>query len=341
MKDYKEYIIDRAYLASMGIANAVLVALGMGLLLQTIGQMLHWDALIQIGAIGKVLLIPAIGIGIAICLRANTLVVLSAGAAAVIGGKAVLPLANGGFAIVGGEPIGAILAAVVAIWVGKRLSGKTNFDMILIPAASLLSGGFSGLLFAKIMTPLLVTVSASITSLVADSPLLSSMIIALVFAILILSPASSAALAIALQLDPTASAAALIGCSVQFVSFAVLGLKDNNSGAFFAQMICTPKLQTPNIIRKPSVTIIPLLSAMIAGPIGVLLFGLQASPEVAGMGLCALVAPLYLIANHGWIALGQFLLVAIVLPALIALIATPLLRKYNLLKQGDLVVKLQ
>lgn len=337
----KEYIISRSYLASMGIANAVLVSLGMGLLLQTIGQMMHWDSLIQIGAVGKVLLIPAIGIGIAICLKANTLVILSAGASAVIGGNAILALPTGGFAIVGGEPIGAILAAVIAIWVGKRLSGKTNFDMILIPAAALLAGGFSGLLFAKIMTPILVTVSAGITSIVADSPLLSSMVIAFVFALLILSPASSAALAIALQLDPTASAAALIGCSVQFVSFAVLGLKDNNPGAFFGQLICTPKLQTPNIIRKPSLTIIPLLSAIIVAPIGVLFFGLQASPEVAGMGLCALVAPLYLIANHGWMALGQFLFVVVVLPALIALIARPLLRKYNLLKQGDLVVKLQ
>ncbi|MBC2187523.1 PTS transporter subunit IIC [Listeria booriae] len=337
----KDYIVDRSYKASMGIANAVLVTLGIGLLLQTIGQMVGFEWLAQIGAVGKLLLIPGLGVGIAICLGANTLVVISAAAASVIGGGAILTLDNGGFSIIGGEPIGAILAVIVAVWVGKRVTGKTNFDMILIPAAALLAGGISGLLFSKIMAPVLTAASGGITSLVSGSPILSSMVISLVFAILILSPASSAALAIALQLDPTASAAALIGCSVQFVSFAVLGFRDNNWGAFFAQLICTPKLQTPNIIKRPAVMIVPLLSAVIASPIGVLVFHLQASAEVAGMGLCAFVAPLYLIANSGWLAFGAFLLVAVVIPAVIALIARPFLLRSSWLRSGDLRVELE
>ncbi|MBC2003651.1 PTS transporter subunit IIC [Listeria booriae] len=338
----KDYIVDRSYKASMGIANAVLVTLGIGLLLQTIGQMVGFEWLAQIGAVGKLLLIPGLGVGIAICLGANTLVVISAAAASVIGGGAILALDNGGgFSIIGGEPIGAILAVIVAVWVGKRVTGKTNFDMILIPAAALLAGGISGLLFSKIMAPVLTAASGGITSLVSGSPILSSMVISLVFAILILSPASSAALAIALQLDPTASAAALIGCSVQFVSFAVLGFRDNNWGAFFAQLICTPKLQTPNIIKRPAVMIVPLLSAVIASPIGVLVFHLQASAEVAGMGLCAFVAPLYLIANSGWLAFGAFLLVAVVIPAVIALIARPFLLRSSWLRSGDLRVELE
>ncbi|MBC1356761.1 PTS transporter subunit IIC [Listeria booriae] len=337
----KDYIVDRSYKASMGIANAVLVTLGIGLLLQTIGQMVGFEWLAQIGAVGKLLLIPGLGVGIAICLGANTLVVISAATASVIGGGAILALDNGGFSIIGGEPIGAILAVIVAVWVGKRVTGKTNFDMILIPAAALLAGGISGLLFSKIMAPVLTAASGGITSLVSGSPILSSMVISLVFAILILSPASSAALAIALQLDPTASAAALIGCSVQFVSFAVLGFRDNNWGAFFAQLICTPKLQTPNIIKRPAVMIVPLLSAVIASPIGVLVFHLQASAEVAGMGLCAFVAPLYLIANSGWLAFGAFLLVAVVIPAVIALIARPFLLRSSWLRSGDLRVELE
>ncbi|WP_239255781.1 PTS transporter subunit IIC [Listeria ilorinensis] len=337
----KDYLIDRSYKASMGIANAVLVTLGMGLLIQTIGQLLGWSFLIQIGAIGKTMLIPGIGVGIAICLRANTLVVISAAASAVIGGGGSIALENGGFAISGGEPVGAILAVIVAVWCGKRVTGKTKFDMVLIPAVSLLAGGLSGLLFAKIMTPVLVTISGFITSLVQGSPLISSIVIAGVFGLLILSPASSAALAIALQLDPTASAAALIGCSVQFVSFAVLSFRDNNWGAFFAQLICTPKLQTPNLIRKPSLMIVPLLTAMVAGPIGVLGFHLQATSEIAGMGLCALVAPLYLAANEGFLALSLFLVVAVILPAVIALLVRPFLISKQKLRAGDLKIELE
>ncbi|EAW7119664.1 hypothetical protein GCV61_09450 [Listeria monocytogenes] len=328
----KEYFIDRSYKASMGIANAVLVTLGIGLLLQTIGQMTGISFLVTVGAIGKTMLIPGIGVGIAMCLHANTLVTISAAASAVIGG---------GVGITSGEPVGAILAVIVAVWTGKRVTGKTKFDMILIPGVSLLAGGLSGILFAKIMAPILASVSLGISSLIGGSPLISSMVIAFVFGLLILSPASSAALAIALQLDPTASAAALIGCSVQFVSFAVLSYRDNNWGAFFAQLICTPKLQTPNIIRKPSLMLVPLLTTLIAGPLGVMVFHIQAASEVAGLGLCAFVAPLYLIANYGFSTLAAFILVAVVLPGVIALIVRPFLIKKERLKTGDLTIELQ
>src|SRR5690606_8538884 len=68
-----------------------------------------------------------------------------------------------------------------------------------------------------------------------------------------LSPASSAAIALALQLDGAAGAAALIGCSVQFTVFAFLSLKENDAGNFLGQLIITPKLQTANVIRNPKV----------------------------------------------------------------------------------------
>lgn len=336
----KEYFVDRSYKASIGIANAVLVTLGMGLLLQTIGDLAGFEFLTKIGAIGKNMLIPGLGIGIAICLRANTLVVISAAASAIIGGGGIVTLANGSYAISGGEPVGAILAVLVAVWTGKRVSG-TRFDMILIPAVSLLAGGLSGLLFSKIMTPILVTVSQFITTLVSGSPLISSMVIALIFGLLILSPASSAALAIALQLDPTASAAALIGCTVQFAAFAVLSFRDNNWGAFFAQLIITPKLQTANIIRKPSLMIIPLLTTLVAGPLGVLVLHLEATAEIAGMGLCAFVAPLYLIANAGIGTFLAFVAVAVVFPAVVALLVRPVLLKQEKLKAGDLKIELE
>lgn len=337
----KAYFIDRSYKASMGIANAVLVSLGMGLLLQTIGQLTGLNWLVAIGAVGKTMLIPGLGVGIAMCLRANTLVTISAGAAAVIGGGAFTVSNAGVYTIGGGEPVGAILAAVIAIWLGKRVSGKTSFDMILIPAVSLLAGGISGLLFAKIMTPILTTISGQITSLVAGLPFISSMVISLVFALLILSPASSAALAIALQLDPTASAAALIGCSAQYVSFAILGFRDNNWGAFFGQLICTPKLQTPNIIRKPSIMLVPLLTAVISGPIGILFFHLQTSNEIAGLGLCAFVAPLYVAAHSSFSGFAAFIFTSVVLPCIITLIVKPFVIKSHLLKPGDLQIELE
>lgn len=320
----RECIIDRSYQASKGIAAAVLVCLGIGLLIQTIGQLIEIAWLIKLGGVAKTLFIPALGVGMAMALLSTPMVVISAAATAVIGGGGIVVLSNGGIGVSGGEPVGAIIAALVTIWLGKRVAGKTKFDMILTPAVCLLSGGIVGLLSSQVITPMMLTLSSIISLMVDVSPVMSSIVIAVVFAFLILSPASSAALAIALQLDPVASAAALIGCSVQFTAFAFLSIKENTSGAFFGQLICTPKLQTPNIIKHPQIMIVPLILSGLMSPIGVLVLGIVSSSEVAGLGLCALVSPLYMATNEGWEMLLSFLLVAVVVPAIVCLLIRPL-----------------
>lgn len=336
----KEYIIDRSYQASKGIAAAVLVCLGIGLLIQTVGQLTDIAWLIKLGSVAKTLFIPALGIGMAIVLGATPMVVMSAAATAVIGGGGMVVLANGGIGVSGGEPVGAIIAALVAIWFGKRVAGKTKFDMILTPAVCLLSGGVVGLLSSHVITPILAALSSMISLMVTTSPIISSIAIAIIFALLILSPASSAALAIALQLDPVASAAALIGCSVQFTAFAFLSIKENTSGAFFGQLICTPKLQTPNIIKHPKIMIVPLLLSGIMSPIGILLFGIVSANEVAGLGLCALVSPLYMVSHEGVPMLLYFLLVAVAIPAVASLLLRPLVFRLGWADKDNMKVEL-
>ena len=44
-----------------------------------------------------------------------------------------------------GQPISAVLAAIVAVMVGKYLSGKTPLDMMLVPLASTAVGTLFGL----------------------------------------------------------------------------------------------------------------------------------------------------------------------------------------------------
>lgn len=336
----KEYIIDRSYQASKGIAAAVLVCLGIGLLIQTVGQLLDVAWLIKLGSVAKTLFIPALGIGMAMALKATPMVVMSAAASAVIGGGGMVVLANGGIGVSGGEPVGAIVASLVAIWFGRRVAGKTKFDMILTPAICLLSGGIVGLLSSHIITPILGALSSMISLMMQTSPIVSSIAIGVIFALLILSPASSAALAIALQLDPVASAAALIGCSVQFTAFAFLGIKENTSGAFFGQLICTPKLQTPNIIKNPKIMIVPLLLSGLMSPLGVLGFGIVSANEVAGLGLCALVSPLYMASHEGWEMLMCFLLVSVAIPAGISLLIRPLVFRLGWMDKDNIKVEL-
>lgn len=333
----KEPFTDKLYKASQGIAAAVVVTLGIGLLIQSIGELVGLSTLVTIGAVTKTLLIPGLGMGISYYLKTDILTMLSATAAGVIGGRAYT-FSDGVLSLKSGEPVGALVAIAIAIVIGTFLFNKTRFNMILVPFASILISGLVGYALSSPIAFMLTSVSSLITSSVAGFPLLSSMVLGLVFGMLILSPASSAAIALALQLDGPAGAAALIGCSVQFTVFAFLSLRENDAGTFLGQLIITPKLQTGNIIKHPKVAVFPLLLGTILAPVGVLVFNLEATADIAGMGLCALVAIFGIASSQGMAATFSYLFVVIVLPALLSILFKPLLIKSNLLKPNDLKI---
>ena len=66
---------DYVFLVSQGVSNTVLVFLGIGLLVNTVGTTIHWDALVQVGDIAQKLLAPALGMAIAVMMRTSTLVI--------------------------------------------------------------------------------------------------------------------------------------------------------------------------------------------------------------------------------------------------------------------------
>ena len=332
----KTYINDRMYKASTGIANAVLVTLGIGLLFESIGGYIGWDIFMAIGGAAKVLLAPALGAGIAYMLGGNSLVIFSAMASSAVGGAAIQRTAEGAFTIVTGQPISAVLAAIIATFVGKRLVGKTKLDIMAIPLAAVFVGGVSGYGLAKVTTPFLNWLSGQVTEAVSGSPLIGSMVIALVFSILLMTPASSAALAIALQLDPVSSAAALIGCTVQFVGFTVMSYKDNDIGGFLAQMVVTPKVQFPNLVKNPLYAIPPFVAALVSAPIATMAFDFQVSYELGGMGLSSLIAPIAILTGQGLYTFLIYVAVGMVLPAAITLILHRGLKMMGKVKAGDL-----
>ena len=332
----KEYIIDRMFKASTGIANAVLVTLGIGLLFESIGNYLDWEMFLTIGGAAKVLLAPALGAGIAYQLGGNSLVIFSAMACSTVGGAAINRTAEGAITIVTGQPISAVLAAIVATYVGKRMLGKTKLDIMAIPLAAIFVGGIAGVGLAKVTTPLLNWISGQITESVSGSPLIGSIVLALVFSLLLMTPASSAALAIALQLDPVSSAAALIGCTVLFVGFTLMSLKDNDLGGFLAQSVVTPKVQFPNLIKNPIYLVPTLIAAAISAPIATMLFNFQVPYELGGMGLSSLIAPINIVTSQGIQVFFIYVAVGMILPAIITLILHKVLKLMGKVKPGDL-----
>lgn len=338
--EVKQYAMDRMIKISAGMASAVLVTLGVGLLIETIGKMAGIETLVLIGQVAKSLLAPALGAGVAYQLGGNTLVLFSAMIAATVGGAALQPTESG-LVLVPGQPISALIAAAAAVWLGKRVLGKTKFDMMVVPVTAVLGGGIFGVGAAAVTTPLINSISASITASVNTSPIATSLVIALVFSVMLMSPASSAALAIALQLDPVASAAALIGCTAQFVGFTLMAYRQTDPGGLVASFFVTPKVQFPNVVKNPRVVMPPFIAAMISAPIATLVFSLEVPYEIAGLGLNSLIAPLNILAAQGMDAFLIFVGTGVVLPAVITLLLYKVTCLVGWTKFGDLALEVQ
>lgn len=341
--DGKLTMMDYVYRVSAGVANAVLVMLGIGLLIETIGGFIHWPAFAGIGTIAKSLLAPAFGVAIAYQLKGNTLVVFSAMVAATVGGAAVqfvdgANAATGGVGLVfvSGQPISAVIAGIIAAVVGIWLTGKTILDMVFIPLVAVVIGGVAGLGLAAVTTPLLVDLSAFMAQSITISPLIGSSVIGLVWSILLMTPASSAALAIAIQLDPVSSAAALIGCTAQFVGFTVMSFRQNDLGGNLAQGLITPKVQFPNLVKNPQLVAGPFLAALICAPIATLLFGFKTSYELAGLGLNSLIAPIAIFGKQGQSDFIIYVIAGVILPAIITYSVHRIMLKCGWVKPKDL-----
>ncbi|KRM45414.1 PTS transporter subunit IIC [Lentilactobacillus parabuchneri] len=326
---------DYVYLVSAGVSNAVLVMLGVGLLTQTIANFVNWPQLHQIGSIAQWLLAPAFGAAVASQLKTNTLVLFSSMIASTVGANAVYFISSGVHAATAtgnqmaqvagngvfttGQPISAVAAGLIAALVGKYLTGKTPLDMMLVPLAATLVGSIAGLGLASVTTPALNWLSAFIAQSMQINPIVGSMAVALAWSLFLMTPASSAALAVAVMLDPLSSGAALIGTTAQFVGFTVISWRQNNLGANIAQGFITPKVQFPNLLANPRLAIPSMTAAVVAAPIATMFFGFKVPYTLGGLGLNSFIAPLNL-ASTNMNMFVAYLVMGIVVPAVISIV---------------------
>lgn len=329
--------MSRVFKGSAGIAQGIFVSIGIGLLIENIGRMADIPMLITIGVVAKSLMAPAIGVGIAFMLGANGLVIFSAMVAGAIGAGAI-SITEAGLMIKTGEPIGALVAATLAVYIGKRLSGKTSLDMMLVPFVTILLSGIVGIWLSHHISPVLNTVGAFIKDSSAGNPFVSSVVLSVVWGLLLISPASSAALAIALSLDGVAGGAALAGCVAQFIGFAVISAKENDLGGVLAQALCTPKVQLPNITKNPMILVPTVIASAIVGPVSALVFHMTAGKEIAGLGLSSLVAPINMISNQGLSVVPAMVITYIVIPVAVSYMLYMILKKAGRIKPGDMTV---
>ena len=106
-------------------------------------------------------------------------------------------------------------------------------------------------------------------------------------------------------------------------------------------------LQMPNIIKNPRIWIAPTLASAITGPLATCVFGLKMYGAAinSGMGTCGLLGPIGILLgwhggaypeNVGAIDYVGLLLICFVLPAILSLIFSEIMRKFGWIKENDL-----
>ena len=318
-----------------------------------------------IGNFAKILMGAGIGLGMAFKFKKTPLVSISAAVAGMIGAYAsqvIKTVFEDGTLLVGsittlasvGEPLGAFVAAFVALEIGSLVAGKTKVDIIVTPLVAILSGAVVGLLIGPPISEFMRFLGSVISAAAEQQPILMGILVAALMGIALTLPISSAAIGVSLGLSGIAAGAAVVGCCCQMIGFAVMSFKENRWSGLFAQGLGTSMLQMPNLVKHPLCWLPPVISSVILGPLaaatvyfgGAFNGGFISNAVGSGMGTAGLVGPIstfFTMTENGtsvWLTLILIALFCFILPALLTFGISLLFRKFNLIKDGDLSLEL-
>jgi len=199
-----------------GMAQGLFASLIIGLIIKQIGHYSGWLLLEQIGLVAQYLTGPAIGVGVALAVKAPMLGVLCSAVAGAVGaGTFVLGEGPSLIKVVLGEPFGAMLASLAGAEISKKVVGKTGVDIIVVPLATILGGSLVGHFIASPIAALMTSLGAFINLLTTLYPLPMGILVSTVVGMVLTLPISSAAICISLGIDGLAAGAAVVGCSCQ------------------------------------------------------------------------------------------------------------------------------
>ena len=292
-------ILDRIFVDGLGgMAHGLFATLIIGTIIQQIGLFAGGDfgnMLYMAGKMAAAMTGAGIGVGVARKFNADQLVVVSAATVGMIGAFAGKLLAgevltDGNVFLAGpGEPLGAFVAAYVAIEIGILISGKTKLDILITPFVCIGVGTATGLVVGPPISRFMGWLGSLINWGTEQQPFLMGIVVSVLMGMILTLPISSAAIGVILNLSGLAAGAATIGCCCNMVGFAVASFRENGFGGFLAQGIGTSMLQVPNIVRHPKIWLPAILSSAILGPVGTMLLHMTNNATGSGMGTAGLV----------------------------------------------------
>jgi len=337
---FQKYVVDALSAMALGVFASLIV----GLILSQINQLLHWDVL---GSITSVLspsspvIGAAIGTAIAHKLKASPFSLYCTTVAGAIG-----------YQLAGA--LGAYFSAVIALEVGNFVSGKTRFDILLVPISTLFSAGLVIYLLAPPINAGIRALQDYLASATLLMPIPMGLIISTLFGLALTAPISSAALAAVVFSTGDvpmseglllAAGAATTGCCCQMLGFAIASWRENGLPGFIVQGLGTSMVQFGNIMAKPLIWLPPTLSSALLGMLSTTLFAMKNASASAGMGTSGLVGQigtLNVMAAEGvGIVLLKILAIQVLLPLLLTFGISELFRRLGWIKDGDMRIEMK
>ena len=359
----KRYFIDAMGAMALGLFASLLI----GTIFDTLGNYIPLDFLKTIASYAKSATGMAIGVAIAYKLGAHPLVIFSCagvGALANAMGAVILDnrliewavtaksdVADSIFYSAG--PAGAFFATILAAEIGMLVSKKTPVDILVTPVVTLLVGFAGAWVFCPLVSYVMYYLGVFIAATTTMYPLFMGIVAAVVVGVVLTLPISSAAIC-AMIFSPAAvevatangtldglllaGGAAVVGCCAQMVGFAVSSFRENKWGGLLSQGLGTSMLQMGNICRRPQIWLPPILAAAIVGPLSTMIFKLECTGVAAGMGTCGMVGPIGVIADteHSPLMWSGLVLCCLVLPAVLSLLFSEIMRKLGWIREGDM-----
>ena len=346
-KILKEIFID----GLSGMASGLFATLIIGTIIVQIGGLIPGvvgQYLVMMGKVASALTGAGIGVGVAQRLKSSPLVVASAATAGMTSAFASKIIAgtvlvDGVMQFAGpGEPLGAFIGAIIAVYIGRLVSGRTKVDILITPFVCIVSGSAVGLLIGPSISEFMAWLGSLINWGTEQAPFLMGIIVSVLMGIILTLPISSAALGVILGLNGLAAGAATVGCCANMVGFAVASFRENKVNGLLAQGLGTSMLQIGNIVKKPIIWLPAIVASAILGPVSTMVFGMTNNATGSGMGTAGLVGQINtyqdMVAQGAdpMVVLAKIAVLHIILPAILALVVSEFMRKKGMIKDGDM-----
>lgn len=369
-KDRFKALMNKIFIDGFsGMATGLFCTLIIGTIIAQIGGYVPGALgtyIVMVGSMAKCLMGAGIGVGVAVKYKESPLVTVSSAVVGMVGafasklfvienalpvisskleGISEITLSSFVSGIIGvGEPLGAFIAVLAGLWIGKLVSGKTPVDILVTPLCSIAAGSVVGIFVGPYVATFMTWLGNIVNWGTEQQPVLMGIVVSVLMGIFLTLPISSAAIGVALGLNGIAAGAATVGCCCQMVGFAVCSYRENKVNGLLSQGLGTSMLQMPNIIRNPRIWIPATLASAILGPISTSVLGMTSNAVGSGMGTSGLVGPLQTFAvmsqtTSTWVVVVEILVMYFILPAAISLGISEFMRKMNWIKPGDMKLK--